>query len=97
MANRETIDIAFRISLHLRLSLGDSIIQRHARITPEVTESPNAANRKAGKLLRHGEPLRKWHTNKLGILTATRATPDSSLTLARPWLICSRPALASAS
>ena len=79
------------------LSLGDSLIQRHARITLEVTESPNAANRKAGKLFRHGEALRKWHTSKLGILTATPATLASSLTLARPWLICSRRAPASAS
>ena len=62
-----------------------------------MAELPNAAYRKASKLFRHGEPLRKWHTRKLGILTATPATPASSLTLARPWLICSRRALASAS
>jgi hypothetical protein len=53
-------------------------------VTLEVTKLPKAGNRKAGKLFRHGEPRRKWHTRKLGILTATPATPASSLTLARP-------------
>src|SRR5882724_2774134 len=89
MANRKTIDIAFRISLHLQFVVG--------RLNHTATGLNNAANRKAGKLFLHGEPLRKWHTSKLGILTATPATPASSLTLARPWLICSRRALASVS